>query len=185
MEHNREAILLNSGGIDSRITAALLQKQGYVLHSIFVRLNFRNDKATLPAAKETARLYCVDHFVFEYPVDWWMQKKENPPWWGVPFTGVSVHVIGAQYAHFLKCSIVASGARREHDKSDRMELLRRVLENELMTDPIILLTPLYELANSQMDKTIDLTDTYSCNHYPPCGKCMACIRRGKLGLVWQ
>jgi 7-cyano-7-deazaguanine synthase in queuosine biosynthesis len=182
-EHNREAVLLNSGGIDSRVTAALLKKQGYVLHSLFVHLNKRNDKATIPAAEETARLYCADRFVFEYPVDWWMQKKRD--WSGVPFTMASTHVIAAQYAHFLECSMIASGVRRENADPQRVEHLRRVLESAAMTNPITLLTPLYELADSQMDKTIDLTDTYSCNHYPPCGKCMACIRRGKLGLVWQ
>lgn len=178
-----EAVLLNSGGVDSRITAALLQKRGFVLHSLFVHLNKRNDKATVPAAKETARLYCVDHFVFKYPVDWWIPKKEN--WSGIPFTMASSHIIAAQYAHFLGCSIIASGVRKERADPQRVDHLRRVLESAAMTDPITLLTPLYEQADSQMDKTVNLTDTYSCNHYPPCGKCMACIRRNKLGLKWQ
>lgn len=179
-----KAILLNSGGIDSRVTAAILRSQGYTLHSLHIHLNKKNDVKTLEAASRTARLYCQDHFIFEYPTDWNIKKGI---FYGIPFTFLVTHSIGAPYA-YIKGGDLASGYKSSKKNPEEVHsLLQQLLDKSLYTSSVKFITPLLNKSFSEVQElaknyNVPLEDTYSCTQYPPCGKCASCSLRRKVGL---
>lgn len=175
--------LLNSGGIDSRTSAAFLKKQGHTLHSIHVHCNKRNDIASLPAAAKTAELYCDSHFIYESPTDWAMRKDNH---FGVPYTFLYTHAIGAQYA-FSKGYALATGYKEERDDANRLELFEKLMGGSLHTEPIEIFAPVYgknfpQVYEMAKELGVPLEDTYSCTDFPPCAKCGTCIKRKAVNL---
>lgn len=164
-----EAVLLNGGGIDSRVVAKMMQDKGYVLHSLFVNANKIREIPCKAAAKKTAELYCVDHFVFDYPVDWYYQKEKKYGR-GIALTGWMFFLLGGQYAKFKGCNVVISGLKKEA-KNKASEIYIDKL-SDLMTTPISVLLPICdktfeEIVKIAKEKKIPLEDTYSCEFYPP------------------
>jgi 7-cyano-7-deazaguanine synthase in queuosine biosynthesis len=185
-EKKKEAVVLNSGGIDSRVAAKMMKDEGYVLHSIYVHANRRKEQ-NKKAAEKTAELYCVDHFVYEYPVDWFKVKDKNKKWRGVPYNVLMSHVIGAQYASFLGLDVVFTGLKSEGREINYSRMMTELLATALQTSPVAIKSPLYDKSSVAViemakEQKIPLEDTYSCSIYPPCGKCAACIKRKKFGL---
>jgi len=179
----KHAILLNSGGVDSRVAAKISKDEGYVLHSLFIHANFHNDTKTIPAAKKTAELYCVDHYEFEYPIDLWMEKKvimneKEIKWWGIPYTGWMAYIIGAQYAMFKGYPTIISGMKNEGRKV--VEYVEKLAD--FMTNPTEIIAPVFKMSSKEVielakREKIPLKDTWSCNRFPACERCTACKKR--------
>lgn len=183
------AVLLNSGGIDSRVTAKLARDQGYVLHSLHIAANKQIAPASLPAAAKTAELYCADHFVFEYPVDWGKLKfKQGHKFSGVGYNALMVATIGAQYAFFKGFELIVSGTKRERRSADFHTRFEAIVNESLHTTPVKFVSPIYEMMFKDVIKLarenkVPLEDTYSCTFYPQCGACPTCVQRRIFGLL--
>lgn len=179
-----DAVLLNSGGIDSRVLAKLAHDAGYIVHSLFINANKKLTRPATKAAAKTAKLYCQTHEVFDYPLDWGVKKGEAH---GVGFNAMMSHTLGAQYAIANGWNVLFSGARSQGRGDRYMENLRFMLQRGLQTKPVDILTPLWsrKFADVQaiaMGLDIPLNDTHSCTKHPACGTCAVCIKRQQIGL---
>lgn len=182
---NVDAIILNSGGIDSRVLAKLARDAGYKLHSLFINANKEITDIASKASAKTAELYCVDHFVFDFPVDWTCQK--TPQNYGIPFLAMLAHTLGAQYATFKGYDTVFVGARSQGRNQKYLDSLNYCLERAIMTKSVTMLAPLFDTTFNGVqalakELQVPLEDTYSCNHFPADGTCPVCLQRKKVGL---
>lgn len=182
-----DIVLLNSGGIDSRVTAAMLADIGWTIHSLLIDWNPNASAALQRAAAETADRYCASHTVLPWGLDW---RTEFPKLGklAIPYTALTATVLGAQYAHLKGVDWVATGARSDM-APDRewVDLLQDILDLNVPTGPKVLLTPVFDMDDFEVrDKArelgVDLTTTVSCPEDPPCGTCKSCRRRARVGL---
>lgn len=178
-------VLLNSGGIDSRVTAKLAVDTGYTVHSFFVDANPKLKDVAEEAAAETARLYCADHFVYKVPYDWTYDKGDGIV--SMPFTGMMLYTLGAQYASYKGWNAVFTGLRVQGTNPKRVEILNSLFADALNTSPVTFYAPLFKETfgtTSAIAKRLNvpLEDTFSCNQNPPCGKCRVCLNRQAVGL---
>lgn len=179
------AVILNSGGIDSRVTAALAKEAGYILHSIFIESNPEIKEVSQKAAAETAALYCEDHYVFDFPVDWRVKKLNGN--FTVPFSAMLLHVLGAQYTVFMGYNYLFFGARREGRRMDYFSKLENLMDSAFNTRDIKLLGPVYNMELAGVIKeakrlNVKLETTHSCGNSRPCGVCPVCVNRKKFNL---
>jgi len=141
----------------------------------------------IPAAAKTAELYCEDHFIFEYPVDWYYPSKRTRRNEGPGFMALTSHVIGAQYASYLGLRFVVSGTKRDGRKPEFYEQLTNVVNQVLLIEPVKFMVPVYNMNDIEEKKisekyNIPLGDTWSCSEYPKCGHCTYCLKRKRAGL---
>ncbi len=175
-------VLLNSGGIDSRVTAAMLHRSGMTIHSLFIDWMFSITEVGGAAAAETARLYASDHTVLPWGLDWSM-RFERLGRQGFPFTGIGAIVVGGMYAATLGAEFIASGVRDEGRPSKEWpDEVQKVLAGGMFTAPMAVLLPVYHMNATQVSTTakelgVPLETTYSCMVVPPCGTCKSCQRR--------
>jgi len=178
-------VLLNSGGIDSRVSAALLRRSGMDIHSLFIDWNRAARERSLQAAQATADMYCTDHLVFQYPDVDWMQWRPLIGKHGMPYTAQASLVIGAQYAAVLGTPWIASGVRREIARTkDLWVTIQTDALNEAAGFGLecVVLTPVWEMTDDQVWEEaermgVDLSSTWSCCEFPACGTCADCKRR--------
>ncbi len=183
-------VILNSGGVDSRVTAKLAKEMGHVVHSLYVDTLRQNVQGTRPAAEKTASLYCVDHLETSPPVDWFMTDKlhDNSNLDGLPYSAPLIHIYGAQYAVYKGWDAVFTGIREESARIvNFIEAFNNLTKACLATKIIPLYGPIYTWSKQMVgDKakelSIPLEDTYSCARYPPCGRCHQCMDRRLIGL---
>lgn len=173
---------MNSGGIDSRITAAMLHAQGWTIHSIY------NDWTQLEgqakAAEKTADLYCVQHEVFHWPMpDWIEPYNEQLKKRCLPHTTFHTAMLGAIRAVTLGIYWIASGARIESATDDFKNTFQTLLNASKFYPDKLLILPLWDLKEIEITQlaaeyNVDLNSTWSCpNSDPHCGKCESCNRR--------
>lgn len=184
-KQKKEAVLLNSGGIDSRTIAKMAVDAGYTLHSLFVDTNPAISKISRKAAAETAELYCADHEIFEWPVDWRIKKSAGH--FTLPFSGLSAHLAGAQYAAFKGCSLVLVGDKQVERQTQHFEWLDKIIAFSYGAVHIHFLAPIWknnfdDVIKIAAEKGVDLTTTFSCNEPDTCGKCFSCVNRARVGL---
>lgn len=187
------AIILNSGGPDSRVTAAIAKKMGYKLHSLYIDFNKHNGKGAKPAAARTAKLYCVSHTIAPWDIDWYFPFPDNK-YFGYPHTNTFVHLIGSQFALKKEAEIgkkvewVFTGSRVDACAPDALTKLHDLLKTVTPHQTATFVSPLWntkgfdDIVNKAKELGVDLKDTWSCNKYPKCGTCMKCTARAKYGL---
>lgn len=178
-----EVVLLNSGGIDSRVAAAMLKAAGMTVHSLTLDWNFDARDRSLTAAKLTADLYCETHFVFTYPVDWrrWNEKLGKR---SMPYTASTLHALAAQYSAQIDTPWIASGIRAEIT-DDPSHWRDRVMGGINTTGPsakVVILAPLFDMkpvdvTAKALELGVDLTTTWSCTEPVACETCSSCKRR--------
>ena len=172
-----EAVLLNSGGIGSRVAAALAQRRGYRLHSLYIACEGDVVNRTWPAADRTASMYCIDHYNLRWPSG--AAGSLQP----VPFKQLLVHILGAQYAAGLGAGVVVSGQRLEAVPVDFPDMLREMLHSDGYGDGLDFNLPLWETGSLKQvvyqarQQGVNLNDTYSCSQVPHCGACAKCQQR--------
>jgi len=190
-----EAVLLNSGGIDSRVAAAIMtgEDYGWQLHSLHIPFNPHNRKACKGAAKRTAEMYCVDHEVSRRPDDWMMHMHERG-FKHLPHTGIYTHLLAAIYAHSHEIPYVVSGIRKDVMQEDWRGKFIDLLSMSKLTKPAVIVMPLLEETAADagvrlaMELDVDISDTHSCWTDPACGTCHKCSTRdgstSNLGRAW-
>ena len=183
-----DAVLLNSGGIDSRVCAAIMQDKDWKLHSLHLPFNPHNKGAARKAARRTAELYCVGHYEAREPDNWVTMFKGFQ---GLPHTGIYVHLMGAIYAVSKGFEWVVSGYRKDVMAFDWTSDLTNLLSASKVHEPATFSMPLKEESAGDAglriakELGVDISDTHSCWTDPPCGTCHKCSARdgstGSLG----
>jgi 7-cyano-7-deazaguanine synthase in queuosine biosynthesis len=183
-------VLLNSGGIDSRVAAAMLVVSGMEVHSLTIDWNPGARERVLRAARLTADSYCASHFEFAYSVDWmtWSDKLGRVR---MPFAVLAAVALGAQYAVTLGPDVtwLATGRRYQSVEvpGSSTEEMNRVLTQSRLSQTLVLLNPVFDFSDSRVDEKaaelgVDLTTTVSCLAAEECGTCVSCQRRRRFGL---
>lgn len=179
-----EAVLLNSGGIDSRVIAAHLDKRGWTLHSFFVDWVPDVSAAAGRAAEQTAMDHCISHEVFPWPVPMlgWRPDRNT---FDVPYTGGMIHLLGSMHADTLGIERVVSGMRQEAADSTRDEWLNAwygFMTLNRMLPPKLIHFPAWDwsdddVANKARQLGVNLGSAWSClQSSPACGECSSCRR---------
>jgi len=180
-------VLLNSGGVDSRVVAAMLKASDMEIHSLFIDWHFGVSAEAGAAAKLTADTYAVDHEVIRFPLDWTRWHDRLGRRW-FPFTGPTAIAIGSSYAGFMEAEWLAVGVRREsYTDHTWPEAAQRLLATSGITKPIALLLPVYDMDDAQVaakgvELGVDMDTTWTCTASPQCGTCRGCRRRRDQGL---
>lgn len=182
------AVLLNSGGIDSRVAGAILRSQGWHLDSLFIDWNPAVPSVE-SAAAETAEMYCDSHHVHRFGDDWRIPLPALNTT-AIPYTAVASHTLGSMYAATLGVTYVASGVRAEVASSrEWLHVLRRLYRFNRVSPIPIFVTPVYEASDGEVFATADrlgvpLASTVSCMvAEPSCGTCNSCQRRKETHLT--
>jgi len=183
-----EVVLLNSGGIDSRVVAAMLKASEATVHSLTLDWNPGARHRVLPAALATAGMYADSHFVFEYPVDWmlWSSVIRRVR---MPFAAFAAVAIGSQYAAQRDVSWVATGRRYQSVEvpAGSTDQMQEVLNQSRLSSKLVLLSPVFDLDDAgvnakALELGVDLTSTESCLEPERCATCASCKRRERFGL---
>jgi len=180
------AVLMNSGGIDSRVSAAVLRSQGWELHSVYN--DWSGIEAQERAAEATAATYCVDHEVLRWTSPEWVIWDEKLGKRCLPHATFHTAMMGAIRAVSLEIDWIASGARRESADDSFRQAFQDLLNSSKYYPDKVLLLPLWELHPSEVTFVgrthgVDLDSTWSCpNADPHCGVCQSCLRRVREGI---
>lgn len=180
-----DAILLNSGGIDSRVCAAMLVEQGWTVHSLLIDWNVRGRPAIPEAAKRTADLYCASHEVMTPDRDWACPNPRQNGKLTSQYATLTTTMLGLQYAAFIGDHVeyVVNGSRAEGaGLEDYPGKVREIVAANRIQTPRVVLYPLWEMSCGQVAdegrlRGVELETTYSCSVFPACGTCTSCIRR--------
>lgn len=182
---DKHAVLLNSGGIDSRVVAKLAQDAGYIVHSFHIDAVPKIKDAQISASTNTSKLFCKDHFVFSFPHDWTMKKKNGHT--TMPFSGMMQITAAMQYASYNGWDTVFTGLRSQGRNDKHLKKINEVFAGALNTAPVKVVAPLFNQTFSNVVELakklqVSLENTHSCAENPACGKCRVCILRKKAGL---
>jgi len=183
-----KCVLLNSGGIDSRVCAAILKDGAcWETHSLFIDWNVRARPMANDCAKATANLYCDSHVEFSYPVDWACLNEAQGKW-TTQYATMTSTMLGLQYARKIGASYVINGTRMELTGEPEwpVRLNGVISANRIQGDRIVSF-PIYDLTNDEVTEKakslgVDIATTWSCSQYPACGACSSCRRRKEQGL---
>lgn len=183
------AVILNSGGIDSRVAAAMLTLQsGMEVHSLTVDWNPAARDRVLASAQVTADVYCASHFVFTYPVDWmlWSDRLGKRR---MPYTVHAAIALGAQYALHVGTTWLATGGRADsiRDPDNWSSNMQAALNQSKISPELVVLGPVFRMTADEVSAKaaelgVDLTTTWSCAEPEECGTCSSCNRRRSQGL---
>ena len=175
-----DVVLLNSGGIDSRVSAALLKAAGLTVHSLYVDWNPRNAWAAKAAAQVTADTYCTSHEVLPWGADWMSPMSFGGI--GMPFTAGLGLAVGAACACYRHATAVASGLLSREAAPGWRDTAQALLRGSVFSGTFDLLLPVWSMSEADVAATavrlgVDLATTYSCNEAEePCGRCVHCPR---------
>ena len=193
-ESQVRAVLLNSGGIDSRVAAAIASKGGWSLTSLYIDNNPHNHDRAIRAAQRTADLYCTEHVVMPFPMDLTLLGDKRPsdklPG-AIGYSSIVTIVLGAAFARHRQIDNVISGTKNDVWSGDGWKTHLQDLFSCFSLyskGHTYFHTPVEEYKTVQMivEKAkklgVPLEDTVSCGHPTPCGICNKCTQRVKLGL---
>jgi 7-cyano-7-deazaguanine synthase in queuosine biosynthesis len=183
-----KAVLLNSGGMDSRLVAHKYHGMGWELHSLHLPLTETNRAASREAAEATAQLYCVSHYVTRTP-DEWLCRDLSPGHnvTGYPHTVFYSHMVAAQYAAFLGTIYVVTGIQLDAFTDGVLESYTNAMKHSRLTPAPVYIAP---YIGGGRDKDLEeylanggsMSDTQSCHFSPICGHCYKCTLRKRLGI---
>lgn len=182
----KEALLLNSGGLDSCVAAFLMKREGRRTVSLFLGLDEENREYGRAAAAKTAALYCDDHIEVEVPG---IHPVTTKGYYHIPMRGKLIWVYGIAKAWELKIPDVVSGMKSDSNSDDAVEKFNAMVNCLKFPRPEILpqiknVLFGYETMKEVLELTpgIEVGHTVSCNRHPPCGECYKCRERIGLGL---
>lgn len=182
-----DVVLLNSGGIDSRVAAAMLRASGASVHSLFIDWNPASSFEAGRAARGTADAYCAGHEVFRWPVDWrtWYPSLRKAT---TPYAFLGTLALGVQYAHHMGANFIASGVRREVHDADVLGIVADLLSANRFGTEKAFLAPVVNMSEADVtakarELGVDLDSTWSCPEAPQCGQCSSCQRRVREGVA--
>lgn len=174
-------VLLNSGGVDSRVCAQRLRDSGMEVHSLFIDWNVRARPRSPFAALRTAEMFCSSHEVLPYGADWacWNEVQQKTTTQQASLTST---MLGVQYAIFRGIEYVANGTRSDvYPSRSWIDRLQETLSENRLQPVTTLLFPVYDMAVGEVDAlVVEPETTWSCSVAPACGGCNGCRRREKL-----
>lgn len=182
-----DAVLLNSGGADCRLAAAIAKQAGYRLRSLFIDYNPLCAERAKASAQLTADLYCeLGHEVVPFPTDLIGTYKNTK---NIAFTRFFVHTIGCSYAVFHGYEALVTGAKPDCFPADWNRKFYDALTCSEMVIPPLLLEPVAEYMTMESviakanELGVPLDDTCSCGCDDPATcTCSKCLQRDSVGL---
>jgi 7-cyano-7-deazaguanine synthase in queuosine biosynthesis len=186
-----KGILLNSGGIDSRVAAAIARNT-LELVSLYIDCNPHNRSRALPAAEKTASLYCTEHVVIPFPMDIVLLGDKRPSSGlpgGIGYSSLFCTVIAASYAKWrgdIDC--IVAGTKKDAWAADWKEKLAELLacykfhQAPMFFSPVEDLLTVHDVVAKATELGVPIDDTASCGADVPCGVCGKCKERKELGL---
>jgi len=198
----KKVILLNSGGVDSRVVAAMCHRDGWEIHSLYFDINQDNRERCMKAAQRTADLYCKEHTVVPLSV---LDIKTNPfaGGRGVAHSSLLNHMLAAMFSSKWGITYIVSGQKSDVAGTSiggkgglsYIYTLQKVFnQNQVIKPPIIMMpfadhemdyTPVFDIAK---ELKVPLDDTASCGNVVPCytrkeeTPCYKCKDRKKFNL---
>jgi 7-cyano-7-deazaguanine synthase len=185
-----EVVLLNSGGLDSRVSAAILSSSGMTVHSLFIDWIPDAREAVMAASQRTADLFCESHLVFPFPFDWGIYI-DNIGRKAMPYTYVTSLALAATYAHSRGIDFIASGLSdySSFKEDSWVGKYQDVFNSDAPCGGKTILLPVFrmnteEVVSRGIELGAEIETTYSClASIPPCGTCFSCKRRAGVGLL--
>ena len=187
-----KAILLNSGGIDSRVAAAIAHKSQWNLVSLYIDCNPYSRSRSLPAAERTAELYCSEHVVMPFPMDLILlgDKRPNPSLpGGTAYSSLFCAILASSYAKWRgDVNCIVSGTKNDAWVPEWKDRLAELMAGYKLHKPPMFFAPVAEMLQVKdvylkaQELGVPLEDTSSCGAAEPCGICKKCVQRGEMGL---
>lgn len=187
----RRAVLMNSGGVDSRLTAAFLHAQGWELVSLHLNFGLPNAARAAVAAARTAALFCSGEHVITFGGESLVAEHgplgDPPAVFAVAPIALSV---GASYARAHDLEYVALGLKAEQGP-EFASAAHQMLARGVSRKELVLLHPFsgclsyqceLELLVELTGSALELGDAVSCACERPCGVCVKCKQRQAAGI---
>lgn len=186
-------VVLNSGGFDSTVLLAFLNKEypDIELHSLYFSYGQLNDLPTSNVAKLNADKYCKSHRVIKLPkIDWTKGSFFKPKFVSekgqylearnLIFASYAVSLAESIKADTIAMALIKDGVNFYPDTSTKfskkMDRLCNVFGLQFMT-PFINCWK-FELRDMALEYGIESDSFFSCDvpiKGKPCGKCPDCI----------
>lgn len=189
-----DSILLNSGGPDCRVIAALAREAGVHPLSVYYDLNPHNAAKCVYAAERTAKMFGLEHITLSAP-EWKRNSWTTFPSGFFGYPGYTLELVTSAMTYCLANGARVIWAGFRDGVGNNNEWLT-TLGQLVMTagpandhdNPVMLHLPLLGFGNSYINTiqlatkyNIDLSDTWSCNRYP-CLGCIKCKQRMECGI---
>ena len=194
----RSVVCTVSGGLDSAVSAAIMNKAGLKLHFIFFDWGQKTYRKELECAQELAKHYSADIEVVEIPflktlpgISLTQQETQTTAINEyVPNRNAILETQAIAYAEYLKAGAVCVGSTGgDHICPDNSHTFISVMqtvidEGTLLKPPIKLVAPLMSTdktgavkIGSELGVPFELT--WSCHNYEDeaCGYCSNCLER--------
>lgn len=181
-----KVILLNSGGLDTLVSAAYAKSLGYELHSLFVDMGQVSVKRDRESAQRIAEKFGVTHK--ETVISGGPYRATNG---GVPFTKMFFSFLASIEAVSQGIETVVTGAKKERNNAEMYIKLADLLSCANISQPPVFIKPVWELsleAEVALGLKLGLTmeemkATSSCFQTEEvCNQCVTCLKRQEVGL---
>lgn len=188
----KKAILLNTGGLDTLISARIMHGQGWELSSLYFDIGQLNNEVAKPSIQRIADKYCINHETIDLTgvAPFMVMKKNNL--YGIPFQSGVVMMLGASYAFSKGYDYIVTGQKLDSARPAFYPALMEFLASHTVVDnSVVFIRPVETLLHITQvvgkGKELGLTfeemaATVSCNIHPACGICPKCKERMALGL---
>lgn len=194
MTKNKKAIILLSGGLDSLVSLAILQREYDIVRAIFFNYGQKSYKQEFLSCEKICKYYNIDLEVVE--LDWYKNLSknsalnintngENKSYWMPNRNGLFLNIAGA-YADALACQYVIIGANKEEanvysDNSKQFIMSATKLFETSTKEKVEVVAPLIEMDKSSIIKkaieiNAPLEMLWSCyeDKEKHCGACPSC-----------
>lgn len=191
-------ICLSSGGMDSSVLLRMLQNNDHELHPLFVNYGQKSAKQELNAFEKVCKFLKIEGHVID--LDSLKEIKcgltdKNISAIDFPFfpaRNLILMSIGAAYAFNHASDILSVAFLKNSTFPDQTQKFVTDIENTIKTSlgtDFKILTPFIDMDKKEVLQlakkyNFPLDLTYSCHSggEKPCGKCMGCLEREKVGV---
>lgn len=185
-----KVLLLNSGGVDSRLVAAWLKTQGHEIVGLYLDIGHGNVNRAKLAAQRTADLVGAEHHEWSLRPVFELMVPNPKEFFSIPFMTAWLFLTGAVAARALGCDYFASGVKAGLGTEAVWSKTQELINLSRVADPVVLLHPLSDCSTyseaialvGDAAKDVPLNDTVSCNLAAPCTWCLKCEERKRMGI---
>lgn len=205
----RKVVILNSGGIDSRALAKVINKEENEIHSLYIHMpKVPSAEKQKKAAQETADMFCDSHYVVTYQSDFtglyfdnrtktyikpidineedkeYFEKLRLTP---TPYAKNILFSMALSYARAIGAKVVVGG----HNSTEMFEWCKEFAKLSNASTPFInrsdanhvgVEAPFIGLDDNAITDLLtdeEYATTISCTKAIECGDCHSCKRKEK------
>lgn len=188
-----KAVLLNSGGLDTLVSAACGYRLGYEMHSLYVEAGQLHQVRAVASARRIAAKFCVAHKEIAITGGPYLLNDPTSGFHGsgIPHTRMLMAILGAVQAKTLGYDTVITGIKTSKAGGEFFTHLANLLACAQATVPPVFVRPVFDLSVAETVAKgyelgltqAEMAETVSCSRgATPCGSCLRCRERKELGL---